>query len=231
MSMTCIEFRQRVGAEPLADDPELASHRLACRGCNQFARSQQALDRQLAAALALPVPDGLEARIHWRAAADRPAWRRGAGIAASLLLSLGLGFSAWYLGGREQLAPAVIAHIKHEPQLLVQTANRADAQLVNAVMSRGGLGLRASLGNISHAGLCPFRGRLVPHLVMVVEGEPVSVLLLPNEHADGVQEIHEDGFNGLVLPAAEGSMAIVAGRAELIVPVRQKLEQAVNWGI
>lgn len=231
MSMTCIEFRQLAGADPSTRDPGVMRHRLECRACADFLHDQQQLDRSLEAALRVPVPNRLPARIRWRAASQPSMWRRRVGAAATLLLSLGLGFGAWIASEQSVLADDVIAHVQHEPELLLQTNRRADVHKVNAVMGRSGFGLRAPLDGIAHAGLCPFRGRLVPHLVMTVDGEPVSVLLLRHVAVEDVETIRDDGFNGILVPTEYGSMAIVAGRAELIVPVRAQLEYAVSRGI
>lgn len=231
MNMTCIEYRQRVGAEPSVNDPAIRRHQLECRACSEFAASQRQLDRQLEAALRIPAPEGLRARIIWRAASDKPVWRRWIGMAATVVLSVGVGFTVWMAGEHEALAGEIVAHLQHEPELLLQTDSQAEPRKVSAVMSRGGLGLDAPLQDVTHAGLCPFRGRLVPHLVIRVDGEPVSVMLLPGEPVDNAQEIHESGFNGIIVPSKRGSMAIVAAREDLVQPVRTQLEQAVNWGI
>lgn len=231
MSMNCLEFRQTIGAEPGSRDPEVLRHRMECRACAEFAASQQQLDTALEKALRVPVPEELSARILWRAANDQRAWRRWVGMAATIMLGIGLGFGLWTTTDNRVLAAEVIAHVQHEPQLLQASQRRAGAQQVSAVMSRGGVQASLPLRDVSHAGLCPFRGRLVPHLVFEVDGEPVSVLLLPHEPMASVQEINEQGFKGVLVPVQDGSMAIVAGREDLIVPVREELEKAVSWGI
>lgn len=231
MSMNCLEFRQKIGAEPGSRDPELLRHRMECRACAEFMATQQQLDAALEKALRVPVPEELQARILWRAANDRSAWRRWAGVAATVLLGVGLGFGLWTTTDNKVLASEVIAHVQHEPQLLLAPQRRAEARQVSNVMSRGGVRISLPLQDVSHAGLCPFRGRLVPHLVMEVEGEPVSVLLLPHEPMAAVQEINEEGFKGVLVPVEGGSMAIVASREDLVIPVREEFERKVKWGI
>jgi hypothetical protein len=100
---------------------------------------------------------------------------------------------------------------------------------VSAVLRRGGVSLAGPLENIAHAGLCPFRGRLVPHLVLTIDGEPVSVLLLAGERTETAQMIDEGGYSGVIVPHRVGSMAIVGAREDLVVPVRRQLEATVNW--
>ena len=231
MSMTCFEFRRQVGAEPATRDAGVLGHQLECRACAEFLREQQRLDRVLDTALRVPVPEQLPARIRWKTANQSRPWHRSLGMAATILLSLGLGFGIWTASERTVLAHEVVAHIQHEPALLLDTTSRADGRKVNAVVERSGLGLGLPLEDVVHAGLCPFRGRLVPHLVVAVDGEPVSVLLLRNVRSDDVRPIHDDGFNGILVPTDYGSMAIVAARPDLVAPVRAQLERAVSHGI
>lgn len=231
MTMNCLEFRQIVGADPERRDAELAQHRLVCRGCMEFASAQENLSGHLRRALHTPVPDELAARVLWRQANAKPGWSRPLSLAAVLLASIGLGFMTYATLRPVSLSQDVIAHIRHEPELLLPASAMAAPQRVNAVLNRGGYGLSRDMDNVTHAGLCPFRGRLVPHLVMNVEGEAVSVLLLPHERVRDVQDIHEDGFDGVIVPAARGSIVIVAPREDLLVPVQQQLEQAVHHGI
>ena len=217
MKPDCFEFRRIVGAVPDSRDAGIAAHRLECRACAAFAASQYALDRRLEAALRVPVPDDLKARVifnqsgRWMRARPRP-WLA---IAASLLLAAGLGFGlTQFIAGDALLAP---------------TTRTAEPVRVSAVLDRGGVMLKQPLDNVTHAGLCPFRGRLVPHLVMHVDGEPVSVLLLKDEPVDAEKEFDEDGYRGVIVPRAGGSIAIVGARPDLLQPVQNQLEAAVRW--
>jgi len=233
MSLTCLEFRQRAGAVPDAREPVMLEHRLQCRACAEFAASQAALDRRLEAALRVPVPEDLKARVIWNQAGrrQRPHRQRWLPVAASLLLAVGIGFVMFDSADGEPLPAAVIAHIEHEPELLMPVSALAEPVRVNAVLTQGRVRLAQPLDNVAHAGLCPFRGQLVPHLVLIVDGEPVSVLLLRNERKGHLEEIHEDGYHGVIVPRGEGSIAVVAARPELVQPAREQLEQSVYWGI
>jgi hypothetical protein len=234
MSLSCLEFRQTVGAVPETRDAAVAEHRLQCRACAEFAAAQLALDRRLEVALRIPVPDDLRARVIFNQSGRwmRPErlWAgRWLAIAASLLLAATLGFALVQLTGNDNLPVAVVAHIEHEPDLLLPAAQLAEPVRVNAVLDRGGALLDRPLDNVTHAGLCPFHGKLVPHLVMRVDGKPVSVLLLRDEQVDAPQEISEDGYHGVVAPHGAGSIAIVGARPDLVIPVREQLEAAVRW--
>lgn len=231
MSLGCLEFRQIVGAVPGSRDVAVLEHRLACRACAEFASAQVALDRRVEAALRVPVPEDLKARVIFNQSGRwmrrRPP--RWGAIAAGLLLAAGLGFALVQLVGRDALPAEVVAHLGHEPELLLPAAQFAEPVRVSAVLDRGGVALKQPLDGVSHAGLCPFRGRLVPHLVIRIDGEPVSVLLLRDEHVDSARSVDENGYHGVIVPHEDGSMAIVGARPDLVRPVREQLEARISW--
>lgn len=232
MSMTCIEFRQIVGADPNSRSPGLAEHRLSCRACAEFAQAQEALTRKLQRAMQVPVPSELPARILLRKSLLRSPVNRWLALAASVMLTIGIGFGVWHGNQPSTLGNDVMAHVlDHEPELLTQLDTRASARKVKAVLNRGGFRLSGELDDVTHAGLCPFRGRLVPHLVMDVDGHAVSVLLLSNEAVPTEESLHEGGYDGVIVPVKHGSIAIVAPRADLIIPMQRKLEKLVHSGI
>ena len=59
--MDCLEFRRRRAAEPQSRDPELLAHRDSCAACTAAWERAQVFERELLAALEVPVPAGLAA--------------------------------------------------------------------------------------------------------------------------------------------------------------------------
>lgn len=232
MNLSCLEFRQLVGAVPDSRDPAVLEHRLHCRACAAFADEQTALDSRLEAALRIPVPDDLKARVIWSQSGGRRrlSWRWVA-MAASVALVAVLGVLTGQIAGGHSLSAEIVEHIEHEPARLVFDASTriAEPVQVNLVLEQGGVRAQRPLDNVVSAGLCPFNGSQVPHLVMRIDGEPVSVLLLADEDLREVREIHEDGYHGMLIPHDDGAIAIVAPRPELVHPVREQLEAAVQW--
>jgi hypothetical protein len=236
MSVTCIEFRNTIGADPSRREPALLRHRLECRGCGEFARGVEQLDGALALALAVPVPEGLAHRVVLRAtaASDRRPLRRAlAAVAAVALLALGA------LLGRSGLAPAdplpaeVLAHAHHEPHSWDGAAVPVAATRLQAVLDAGEVRLldAARLGPVTYANSCRFRGHAVPHLMVQGASGPVMVLLLPSEELAGEQRFAEDGLEGLLVPVDGGSIAIVAADPASLEGMRRRIVDAVQLGI
>lgn len=231
-AMTCIEFRQRIGADPASKAQAVLEHRLECPACAEFHRQQLALTGRLAAALDVSVPDELAARIQWQAANQRPARAiRWFATAAGLVAAVFLSVLVW-LGDADGPLPAgVIAHVKEEAGIMRVSSERVGAQKVSATLSFDNMEVVEELGNVTHAGLCPFRGRLIPHLVVEIDGQPVSVMFLASEQVKRIEQVHDSDYHGIIVPVEGGSMAIVSEREDLLVPAVEEMRHKIRWGI
>lgn len=229
--MNCIEFRRLISSEPDCQDPGVSAHLSECKTCEGFAAGMHEFDARLRAAMLVDVPADLMAGVERDTLRPRRRTMRWFAVAASVFLVVGLAAGVW-LGARSgNLHDAVIAHIYHEPELLVATAEVADAYQMQAVLKRGNVSLKADIGEVTHSSLCLFRGHLVAHVVVRGEQGPVTVLLLPDETVQGPERINEEGFRGTIFPVGTGSIAVVGTADEPTEKIEKQVSQAVEWTI
>jgi len=225
--MDCLEFRRRVGAEPFTADGEISAHRGACAACARYQDELQAMDGLIARALAVE-----PGRIRRTAAspAAAPDRRRLFAIAASLVVGLAVGFMLLVSAPRASIAREVIDHMLHEPGAMDATTPIAPGALAG-VLDPEGTRLRPGLGDVTFAARCVHDGRVVPHLVVRMPEGPVTVFLLRHREIDKPLLVEDQGFNGVVLPAPRGSIAIVGQGIENLNGVANKVFEAVDWGV
>lgn len=237
--LTCIEYRNLIGGDPGWRDAAVAAHRLACRGCAAFSREVEGLDRSLAAALAVPVPEGLAHRVVLKATADAvPSATRWA-VAAAAAFAFIVAGAVWFAPaarldrGAAALAGEVLAHARHEPASWAPALQPVTSVQLRNVLALGEAELldEARLGMVSYATVCPLRGRQVPHLTVQSVAGPAMVLLLPDEPLAREQALDADGLRGVLVPVGKGSIAIVAADPRAIEAVRQRITSAVALGI
>jgi hypothetical protein len=77
---------------------------------------------------------------------------------------------------------------------------------------------------------CVFDGRVVPHLVVRMPEGPVTVLLLRHRAISEPVRLEREGFEGVVLPAPRGSIAVVGTDVADIDGVARRVFDAVDWG-
>lgn len=238
ITTNCLEVRRVLGAEPQRRDSAILAHCKVCAACAAYMQDMLALDTRLDRALSIPVPDDLEARIVLDASLKhdrRPRPLTWLALAASLLLAVGISAGVWWEARTElPLAAAVIQHVKNpmESDAIVpgQPLIRK-VSLVEGVLDKVGVQVRGGLDDVTYARVCPFRGRLVAHLVVRGKDGPVTVLLLPHIHVNKPQHFNEEGFRGVIEPAGSGSIAILANNPSPMQPMADELVGKVQWQI
>jgi len=218
MSNECAHARVAIGGDPHSLPPEVTAHLATCAACRQFQAETLALDGRLRAALELPLSN-------FRKAAPAPA-RRFA-MAASVALALIVVGSFWLFRPQSALADEVVAHVRHESGSWSAHEVLSTAELAE-VLRQAGVTFDTSMP-VVYAMACPFRGQRVPHLVVQTANGPMTVMLLAHEKVSERQEFSEGGFQGLLLPAGEGSVAVLMQNGKVPDAAATQVLSEVRW--
>ncbi len=224
--MNCEHARLLIGAEPRSSAPELAQHLQSCAACAQFREEMLALEGSILRALQRP-PEGAVRGAsggRWRSAPLRQ-WRPWA-LAASVLLTSVAVLAVWLLRPTDTLARDVVAHVQAEPESWL--SQQVSAQDINQALQRAGVTLDVTSDKISYAQSCWFHGHYVPHLVVQTAQGPATVLILRHEQVKEPRSFREAGMNGIIVPAQNGSIAVLA-RGGNVNRVAQQMQQDVRW--
>lgn len=234
--VTCLDVRRILGAEPQRRDAGIAEHIKDCAACANFAREMLALDTRLEAAFKVPVPEGLEARIVLDGSLknNRRPLRLWMALAASVVM---VGLLTTFVWRHEHpsdavLAAAVVKHIENPEEADAIKPDQAllhDAAYVQGVMQEAGAGMQGGMDDVTYAQVCLFRGERVAHLVVHGANGPVTIMLLRHTHVDHSVPVDEDGFHGVIVPAGQGSIAIVTNNNTPVAPMEQELASKVEW--
>lgn len=222
----CLEFRRRVGAEPFTADTDVEVHREGCPACARHRDELRAMDGIIRQALTVDpalrpaTPAGVPAGA---------ARRRFFAIAASLVAGAAVGIVLLVGAPRASIAREVIGHVEHEPGAMGATTPLAPAAVAE-VLQPDGTRLRPGAGDVTFAVRCVFEGHVVPHLVVRTPEGPVTVLVLRHRAVDEPLRVSESGYEGIVLPAPVGSIAIVGERIADIEGVARTVFESVDWG-
>ena len=221
--MNCIDFRRLVLVDPRQLSEKARAHAADCAACRETLERQREADDQLFGALQVPVPDGLADRIlvgHER----RPARRQWMwGIAATLLLATGVGLIGRRYLGHDPLGDEAIAHVAEEPQSFT-TVSAVGNDFLPTVLSEQGLKAVVAIGQVTYTRICPMDGRTARHLVIRTAAGPVTLFLMPDDpnkrHRSSVEA---NGMAAITMPAARGTVAIVASSMDQAVAVEKSL--------
>jgi len=196
----CKHVRLQIGGEPQALSAEVAQHLATCAACSKFRDETLAMEGRLRSALELPLH-------HFRESPRRAAPRRFA-LAASIVLALLVGGGAWLLRPQPVLAAEIVEHVRHEAGSW-GSREPVPPEVLAAVFAKAGVRYNPRLP-VTYASPCPFRGHIVPHLVVQTDRGPVTVMVLSHERVKTQSEFTEGEYHGVLYPAGAGSIAVLA---------------------
>ena len=219
--MNCAGARLQIGAAPALSTPELERHIAGCAECARFRTEMQALDGDIRRAL--QTPPELPARAR---RSVPPLWRPWA-LAASVLLAMSVA-GVWLLRPSDTLASELVSHVHAEPGSWA-THEQIDGAGITQALRAAGVGFDVTADKITYAHSCWFRGHYVPHLVLQTDKGPVTVILLRHERVRAPQSFREGGLSGVIVPAEDGSIALLAQRDGGLEQLAQQMRQDVRW--
>ena len=244
--MICDEATVLIGGDPQTVSPELNEHLRTCHDCSHLREQMLGFDMQLRSALELRLhpagttsrgpnvravdvsPHMLPRKAPWQAVRARK-WGLGIGLAASLMLGVAL----WLSQPRDTLAAQVIDHIAQEPDSWSRT-EQVSATALATILRESGVKVGPGMAPVVYASRCDFLGHPVPHLVILTEAGPVTVMILIHERVTGTKRFQADHYWGLLMPAGVGSVAVVSHtEMSLEEPARnvvRALEAALDYG-
>ena len=233
--MNCEHYKEQIAADPSWEGGE--EHVSECAACRSYRDDMRALDRRIAGALTIDVPqlempelpeiDDSNVTTLKPRRLTTPGWLA---LAATVVLAAFVGIRMY---GTDvtypSLADEIIAHLDHEPYALrVRDKAVSDRRLARVVPANIAT-MRHDAGLITYAQTCVINGKKVPHLVIQGENGPVTVLLMPDEMVDGAVEIEGESINGVILPVGNGSIAIIGVDGERLEPIQESVMHSVTW--
>jgi hypothetical protein len=213
-------MRLEIGADPAGGAPALEEHVRDCASCRQFREEMRTLDANIRRALERPPG--------WVGAPRLTASWRPWALAASVLLAMLAVMAVWLLRPSDTLAHEVVAHVRQEPESWL-ASQQIDAHSIDEALRGAGVKLDFTADRISYAQSCWFRGHYVPHLVVQTTQGPVTVMILRNQRVAGRRSFQESGMTGIIVPAPQGSVAVLARGHANLETLASQMQQEVHW--
>ena len=223
--MNCLDFRRKSLTDPVHLDNEMKEHRDSCDTCLHYLEEIVDLDQSIEQVFNIDVSDDLGARIlltQTLASREKKKWLRPFAVAASILLMLsGIFFSV----SESSVGELALQHVLDEPEVLAHREMQSQKSIVDA-LAKLNYQLQDSLGDVVHTGICDINGQLAVHMIVEVENELVTAIVMPNESIDAVTMVARGSWVGKVMPFYQGSLAIIQASASPAMGVVEDLLKA-----
>ena len=229
--MNCLDFHREKLADPRRISTAAQAHACDCASCMAFAQSVDESEAQIERVLAVPVPDGLAHRLLLRRQnAARPAWRAWA-LAASIVLSISVGFNTLKIAGPgadAKYATYAIEHVVESPESFTTLLNTGADALDMAMHSVGGR-IKEPLGRVRYIKLCPVGDDFGWHIVFETPQGPATLILVPNRHIGSSESASRGGWSALARPIRKGYYAVVTDSTLTTGIVDRQIKNQVEW--
>ena len=220
--MNCIDFRRLVLANPRQPGDEERAHAEQCAACRQYLERQRELDAELFSAMQVPPPDGLADRI--LVARGQRTRRWVLPMAAALVMAVGVAILWPRLAPADPLGREAIAHVGAEPQSFT-TAHAVPNDFLVAVMAEQGASAVKAIGQVTYATVCPLAGKVSRHLVVRTAAGPVTMFLFAQDPTARKRTVTQrDGMAAITIPAAKGSITLVASSLDAAMAIEKALK-------
>jgi hypothetical protein len=234
--MTHDEARLLIGGAPGEVGAALAEHLAGCPECSLFHQQMRRMDQDLARLMASPLPPRAASQVLSLPVMPRaktpPASQRFTSLmalAASIVLSVGVGILFWTLRPQPSLAAGVLRHVALESASWSEVTPMT-AAATDAVLAGAGVSLDTSDTAVTYARSCLFNGHWVPHLVVRTTSGPVTVMVLRQEHIAARQSFRQNGYSGILLPSPTGgTLAVIVQGDPDLDEVARALGPHLHW--
>lgn len=236
-----LEFRRRIMADPKQRDEEINAAIKASERNNQFAEDALELDKQIAKAMAVDVPEDLADRILFNQTSSvetnvvRPSFARKAmAMAASVAFVAGLLVGQLNWGNlvvspaQASLASTAMKHVIEEKPFVQDLDEQVKSSQINAKMAPFAHEFSHSFPyHVYYLNHCGFGSSNALH--MVFQGEKGKVTLfftgIPSEKPT---DFNEDGMSGIIEPMGDTSLILVGEEGEDVAKIADKLANIIK---
>ena len=223
--MNCLDFRRSCLTEPQSTDPDFVAHAQSCGDCKKFRDDILAFDQKLSDAMAVPVPDSLEAEILLRHSIrefnHKRVWWSGA-VAAMILVGV-MTLSFFNFPTSSSLATELMVHTLEEP--FKENANPVSKERLNELLAkRTAFRFKGDLARVVSARYCDVQGKLSAHLIVATDHGRVDVFLMPGQIVgDGGVFAHDKKHGHLFTYKETGGIAVVGDSMSGVKAVESQL--------
>ncbi|MCG9575506.1 DUF3379 domain-containing protein [Vibrio tubiashii] len=236
-----LEFRRRIMSDPKQRDSEISAAIKESEQNAQFADEILDLDKQIAKAMAVDVPEDLADKILFNqtsVARDnvvRPNFARKAmAMAASVAFMAGLlvGQLNWsnlvVSPAQASLATTALQHVVDEKPFIQNLDEQVKSSQINAKMMPFDHQLSETFPyHVYYLNHCGFGKSNALH--MVFRGEKGKVtLFLTGIPSNQTVDFNEDGMSGVVEPMGDTSMIIVGDEGEDVAKIAESISKIIK---
>ncbi|MFT5758502.1 MAG: hypothetical protein ACI9LM_003244 [Alteromonadaceae bacterium] len=237
--MDDLHFRKSIYADPQTSDDAIIEAINADPAKKKFAQDIDKLDKKIAHAMQIPVPDDLYNKLILRQTMEshqqqKKKTRVHLALAASVAFAVGLTFNFMQVSNvYTNMGDYALAHVNHEAKYF---SNNDEAKVtltsLNQKMATFNGSFAQELGKLIAANYCRFDGMKSLHLVFQGESSPITVFIIPqNDDLAFKASFAEKQLEGKSIRYKDANIIVVGDKKESLQKWQDNIEKNVRWSI
>jgi hypothetical protein len=235
--MDDLQFRRNMYADPNTTDAEMHLALKNDVAKQKFAQEVLLLDKKIASALDIPIPENLADKLLLRqslASHKQQKRRSKVTLAIAASVTLALGFTLNFLQSSHSYTTVgdyAIAHVNYESHHYSNdmVENISLTTLNNKMASFDG-SFNEQFGDLIMADFCRFDGMKSLHLIFKGEKSPVNIFVIPqNDHLTFTSSFKSKQLNGLAKDFDKNQIIVVGDKTESLEQWQQRIANNIRW--
>ncbi|MGJ8678854.1 DUF3379 domain-containing protein [Paraglaciecola sp.] len=233
--MDDLEFRRTLYADPNSTDEEVLKASQDDPKKQEFIQELKELDRKMCDASQVKVPKDLASKLILRQTmhnhqVTKKRHRFQLAMAASVAFIMGISFTLWQQVNLINMTEHAIAHVRAEGGYALDANENISIQQVNAKLASFGGQLSGEIGQIYYANFCDFDNVRSLHMVMQLNGQKVSVFVVPNnDNYDNKSQSNDKTYKSQTVDFNQASLVIVGEQDSDISMAKKTLSKSFKF--
>ncbi|MCF2950364.1 DUF3379 domain-containing protein [Paraglaciecola aquimarina] len=229
--MDDLEFRRTLYADPNCTDENIIKAAADDPKKRAFIKELKELDAKMCDASQVNVPKDLASKLILRQTMhchelSKKRNRINLALAASVAFVMGISFTLWQQSNLINMAEHAIAHVRAEGSYALDANENISIEQVNAKLASFGGELSGEIGQIYYANFCDFDNVRSLHMVMQLNGQKVTVFVVPNKaEYDNSSRSKDKTYQSQAVDFNRASLVVVGEDGADMTQAKQTLSQ------
>ncbi len=223
-----LEFRRRAYADPQSGEPDFLAAMGEEASRKDLVDELKGMDKQLHAALKVPVPEDLAERLLLRQnlqahqeTRKRHRWQ----LAAAASIAFAVGLSLTWLRTPADLGQHALDHMAHEAAYLHTVNEQVSLTALNTKLASFGGRFDSLPGEVHYPNYCDFQGIRSLHIVMDSDDGRITLFVMPRQDKlELPQQFSDDRYLGIGDETGQVQFAIVGNPDQQLTPVMNQVK-------
>jgi len=129
----------------------------------------------------------------------------------------------------ETMVKHILDHIAQDTASMTTGQLPSSEAQMKKLFANVGAQLNKPVEGMSYAGMCDVAGQKGLHIVMMENGQPITIMVIPGQQIAAIEAFQKSGYHGEIMPVKGGIVAIIGNSMEQVALAQNRFFKAVKF--